>query len=37
MNVLKFGDKNLESIDREVVLIVNRYIISFDDKLYLNS
>lgn len=37
MNVLKFGDKNLESIDREVVLIVDRYIISFDDKLYLNS
>lgn len=32
MNVLKFGDKNLESIDREVVLIVDRYIISFDDK-----
>lgn len=37
MNVLKFGDKNLESIDREVVLIVDRYIISFYDKLYLNS
>lgn len=32
MNVLKFGDKNLESIDREVVLIVDIYIISFDDK-----
>lgn len=37
MNVLIFGDKNLESIDKEVVLIVDRYIISFDDKLYLNS